>query len=268
MNLKIGLDEFQLFQAFVGKELGINLSDSKKALVAGRLAKRLKVFGLDSYQSYYEFITSQEGSAEKRQALDLLTTNETWFFREPKHFDFLSRYASQHKGSKPFRVWSAASSSGEEAYSIAMTLAESMNSSRWEVFGSDVSHRIVEKARTGMYPMARTEDINQDLLKKYCLKGTGENDGTFIIGKQLRDHVEFNEINLIESLPDTGMFDVIFLRNCLIYFDIKTKIKIVDGLLTKLRPNGIFMLGHSETITGINSDLDTIQTAVYKKTEQ
>ena len=176
--------EFNQFQSWLYQAAGINLSSAKKALVAGRLFKRLRHYELDSYGDYFKLIMSGQRADELQVALDLLTTNETYFFREPKHFDFLRQQVLPKAApGKVFRVWSAASSSGEEPYSLAMTLAEGLGTTPWEVVGSDISTQVLAKARSGHYAMGRAETLPQPLLVKYCLKGVGRQDGTFLVDK-------------------------------------------------------------------------------------
>jgi chemotaxis protein methyltransferase CheR len=256
--------EFTLFQEMIFRVAGITMSPAKKALVAGRLAKRVKHYGLTSFERYFRFITAAENKAELQIAVDLLTTNETYFFRERKHFDFLRNVLAERKSDiKPFRVWSAASSSGEEAYSIAMLLDDCLGSSPWEVVASDISTRVLEKARSGIYSMARTDDIPQTYLKRYCLKGDGQNEGLLMVAPDLRSRVSFLQVNLNANLPNIGEFDVIFLRNVMIYFSQDTKREVVERLYPRLRQGGYFMIGHSESLNGINNSLSVMQPSIY-----
>ena len=174
----------------------------------------------NSYTEYFRLLSSGQDPAEVQTAIDLLTTNETYFFREPKHFELLREQASAARNSgKPFRVWSAASSSGEEAYSIAMVLADCLEGSPWEVVGSDLSSRVLQQARLGHYSTARTKHIPQPYLQRFCLKGTGAQDGTLLIDRALRARVQFLQVNLNTRAAALGSFDVIFLRNVMIYFN-------------------------------------------------
>ncbi|CAM3369575.1 SAM-dependent methyltransferase [Pseudomonas floridensis] len=258
--------EFGQFQSWLYRAAGINLSPAKKALVAGRLFKRLKHYELNSYSDYFKLIMTDQRNGELQIALDLLTTNETYFFREPKHFDFLRQHVLPHATpGKMFRLWSAASSSGEEPYSLAMTLAESLGTTPWEVIGSDISTQVLAKARSGHYPMERAETLPQPLLVKYCLKGTGRQSGTFLIEKNLRNRVSFVQVNLNETLPDLGEFDVIFLRNVMIYFNQETKRKVVARLLPRLKSGGYFIISHSESLNGVNDTLKLITPSIYRK---
>lgn len=258
--------EFRQFKRWLHQTVGIHLSDAKKALVAGRLSKRLKHHNLDSYGEYFQLITSDDATAELQAAIDLLTTNETYFFREPKHFAFLrDRILRQIAPGQTFRVWSAASSSGEEPYSIAMTIADVLTTMPWEVLASDISTHVLTIARAGHYPIARAQHIAQPQLAKYCLKGTGRQEGTFLIDQRLRSKINFAKINLNETLPSVGDFDVIFLRNVMIYFDQDTKQKVVARLLPKLKSGGYFIVGHSESLNGVSNALELISPSIYRK---
>lgn len=260
--------EFDDFQKLLFRIAGITLSSAKKALVVGRLQKRLQHHGLPTFGTYYELLSRPEHRAELQIAVDLLTTNETSFFREPKHFAFLRdnvlRVVPRGRG---IRVWSAASSSGEEPYSIAMTLADNLSEAPWEVLGSDLSTRVLARARSGHYALERSEQIPPALLKKYCLKGVGASAGTFLIDRLVRQRVTFRQINLNAPLPDVGIFDVIFLRNVMIYFDLNTKQQVVARLLEKLRPGGYFFVGHSESLNGVSDAVASIAPAIYRKPE-
>lgn len=262
--------EFQQFQSWLHFTAGINLSPAKKALVAGRLSKRLKHFNLTSYGDYFRLISHKAQAAELQIALDLLTTNETHFFREPKHFDFLRlQVLPTAPPGKTFRVWSAASSSGEEPYSLAMTLADSLANgplgTPWEIVASDISTRVLEKARSGHYVMDKAQNIPQSLLSRHCLKGTGTQAGTFLIEPGLRGRVQFMQINLNTALPKIGEFDIIFLRNVMIYFNMDTKRQVVARMLPLLKPGGFFIVSHSESLNGITDGLQLITPSIYRK---
>lgn len=258
--------EFAQFQAWIYSSVGIKLSSGKKALVAGRLSKRLRHHQLVSYGKYFEFIMSSAQQGELQIAIDLLTTNETYFFREPKHFEFLEQHIIKSLPiRKIFRVWSAASSSGEEPYSLAMCLAEHLGSSPWEVIGSDISSKVLAQAQAGHYPMERARNLPNSLLAKYCLKGIGSQEGTLLIDRLLRERVHFLYVNLNEALPELGEFDVIFLRNVMIYFDHETKCKVVARLLPRLKPGGYFIVSHSESLNGVCDQLKLIAPSIYRK---
>lgn len=258
--------EFGQFQRFIYDAAGITLSPAKKALVSGRLAKRLQSCNVNSYGEYFRLLASGGAEAEVQMAIDLLTTNETYFFREPRHFDVLREHACNiRKPGQTLRVWSAASSSGEEAYSIAMVLADCLEDSPFEVVGSDISTRVLQRARTGHYPMERARHIPAAYLRRFCLKGTGSEQGTLLVERALRSRVQFMQVNLNAPLPRLGMFDAIFLRNVMIYFNGDTKQQVVARVLSLLKPNGIFIIGHSESLHGVTDGVQPVVPSVYRK---
>ncbi len=258
--------EFQDIRSWIHQVAGINLSNQKKALVMGRLSARLKHHRLASYSEYFRLLKSGAQPVEVQIAIDRLTTNETQFFREPKHFDFLrDRILTSRSSRHVFRAWSAAASSGEEPYSIAMTVAAALGDAPWEVIASDLSSRVLELARTGHYSLARAKNIPRSLLQAYCLKGVGTQDGTFLVGPQLRSRVRFEQINLVGALPQLGMFDVIFLRNVMIYFDMPTKRNVVARVLRHLRSAGYLIVGHSESLNGVTDAFEPVVPSIYRK---
>jgi chemotaxis protein methyltransferase CheR len=264
--IPLSISEFKKFQSLLYTTVGINMTEAKLALVNGRLARRVQQVGLNNFDQYYKLITGDNARGELQVAIDLLTTNETYFFREPKHFDFLrDTIVPNYKSSQLMRIWCAASSSGEEPYTIGMTLAESLPNGNWELMASDISSRVLERAACGLYPMERAKDIPRHLLAKYCLKGIGSQEGSFIIDRQLKSKIQFCQINLNNSLPNTGMFDVIFMRNVLIYFDAQTKAAVVRRALDQLKVGGYFIVSHSENLHGITSSLNAVKPSVYIK---
>ncbi|HTJ93764.1 MAG TPA: CheR family methyltransferase, partial [Pararobbsia sp.] len=179
--------EFARFQRFIYDAAGITLSHAKKAMVCGRLSKRLAALRLASFSEYLEVLFSGEAKAEVQIAIDLLTTNETYFFRETKHFDLLATLAQSDGAARaPFRIWSAACSSGEEPYSMAMVLADRLGERAWDVVATDISSRVLRRAQTGHYPLERTRHIPPDYLKRFCLRGIGEQEGTLLVARPLR----------------------------------------------------------------------------------
>lgn len=265
-QISINAAEFQKFKLWLYSTAGIDLKETKTKLVEGRLACRLRHYNLGSYAAYFKMITSKNAIVEAQMAIDLLTTNETYFFREPKHFDFLKNnlLAKVRKGEN-FRLWCAASSTGEEPYTLAMTLAEGLGTTPWQIVASDINLQVLEKARSGHYALERAHNIAPQLLRKYCLKGVGSQEGTFLIQKTLRDKIEFNQINLIKALPDIGEFDVIFLRNVMIYFDNETRTQVVNKIVHLLKPGGYLFVSHSESLVGINTQLKIVQPSIFIK---
>jgi len=258
--------EFTQFQDFIYRIAGINLSFAKKPLVVGRLAKRVDHYRLSSFGDYFQLLKSGAHPDEVQMAVDLLTTNETYFFREHKHFDFLrDTILAQRSAVKPFRVWSAASSTGQEAYSVAMVLADKLGGQPWEVIASDISTRVLETARGGHYPLPQAEHIPQDYLSGYCLKGIGAQEGTFLVARTLRERVTFMQVNLNTQLPKLGDFDVVFLRNVMIYFDMEIKRQVVQRIAEKIRPGGYLLVGHSESLNGVTDAFRSVKPSVYRK---
>jgi len=266
--VRISDTEFGQFQRFIFEAAGITLTDAKKALVSGRLAKRLHVCQVASYGEYFRLLTSGAAPSEMQTAVDLLTTNETYFFREPKHFQFLKKEITggSLRGSVSPRVWSAAASTGEEAYSVAMLLEDCLPGQPWEVMGSDISARVLERARAGHYPMQRIDQFPPGYLQRFCLKGRDAQEGTLLVQRSLRNKLQFLQVNLNEPLPHLGgAFEVIFLRNVLIYFNLETKRKVVTRVLNLLKPGGYLLIGHSESLVEVTDAVELLAPAIYRK---
>jgi chemotaxis protein methyltransferase CheR len=257
--------EFARFQQLVLQVTGINLSDQKRALVVGRLGSRLRHRKVDSFSAYYKILQDPREGDELQAAVDLITTNETSFFREEDHFRVLRDHIQGLRPIPfPFRIWSAASSSGEEAYTIAMVLADLLGSAEWQILGTDISTRVLERARRGIYPLERATAIPQDFLRRFCLKGQDRHEGLFLISRQIRERVSFTQANLCQPLPRLGPFDVAFLRNVLIYFDLLQKRRVVEAVMAQLKPGALLIVGHSESLTGIGEGLVAIRPTVYR----
>ena len=259
--------DFQIISHLMADISGIRMAAHKRALAAGRLMKRLRALQLDNFSDYVALLQNPQQQEERRIAVDLLTTNETFFFREKPHFDLLQKLLQQHPR-RSLRIWSAACSSGEEVYSLAMTLAEGLESgTHWEIVGSDLCRQALDKTRQAVYPLQRTENIPPEWLNRYCLKGVQSMQGMFRIRKDLCQHARFLCLNLNDALPESlGSFDIIFLRNMLIYFDQKAKQQILQRVLKQLKSGGLLFVGHSEGLHGTDLPLTTYAAAVYRKT--
>lgn len=243
---------------------GIRLGEAKRSLVAGRLQKLALQRGLHDLDSFVDELLRRRDPGELAAVVDKLTTNETYFFREVEHYDHLAEWLrSRSKPAAGWRVWSAASSSGEEAYSIAMLLASQLGLQGWEVLGTDLSSAVVEKARTALYPMDRARNLPQAFLKQWCRKGLDEYEGQLLVCRDLRDRVRFECANLMRELPPIGEFDVIFLRNVLIYFDNDGKRQIVQRVMRQLKPDGVLYTGHAESLANLDLPLRAVAPAVY-----
>jgi len=221
---------------------------------------------MHSYQQYYQHLTSPAGVEEMEVAIDLITTHETYFFREPKHFDYLQQHILPAVAAQDeFRVWSAASSTGEEAYTLAMLLDSGRPHRPWQIVGTDISQQVLADARRGLYVMARGERIPPQHLKRYCLKGRDRYNGYFLVERALRERVEFRQANLTQPMPELGLFDLIMLRNVLIYFDLPTKQLVLKHVLERLKPGGWLMVGHSEALHDSSLPLDLLSSSIYRK---
>jgi chemotaxis protein methyltransferase CheR len=266
-TISITQKEFKEISGFLCEKTGIYLADSKSYLVVHRLMKRLEALQIDSFSHYAAFL-KKNWDSEIQYLIDNLTTNETFFFREEEHFKFLEEIMkSDFAMNSEVRIWSAACSSGEEVYSAAIVLGESLIHRNWEVVGSDISDKVLDKARNGSYSIKRSDMIPRQYLKKYFLRGIGSKEGEFIIKDNLRRNIRFLKINLYEKISNIGLFDVIFLRNALIYFDIETRRKVIGNVLPLLKKNGYFIVSHTESLVGITDELELQKhrSSIYRK---
>ncbi|MFP5247792.1 MAG: CheR family methyltransferase [Thermoanaerobaculia bacterium] len=250
--------EFALFQRLIHRQTGIFLPETKKALVVARLSKRLRMLNLHSFGAYFELV--ERDRAEHTLMLDSICTNETRFFREPRQFDFLEtsvlpewrRRGEQGLMPKRIRAWSAACSTGEEPYSLAMLLRTHFPlDAGWnvEILASDISTKVLAAAREAVWPIERANDIPVDYRRAYMLRGVRAEEGKMRAQPNIRSMIEFRRINLNdERYAVEGPFDLIFCRNVLIYFNRDTKAAVIDRLARHLSPAGLLFLGHSETL--------------------
>jgi chemotaxis protein methyltransferase CheR len=258
--------EFKWIREWLHGETAIELPDHKRSLVSSRLLRRVRAREAASFGEYFELLEAPDEEPERRLARDLLTTNETSFFREPKHFEFLRRQVLPGRAAgRPFRVWSAAASSGQEPYTIAMELAEHLGLDvAWEILGSDISQRVLDRARAATYDIEGAK-LPPEYLKRYCLRGVAEQRGLLRIQRGLRERVRFQSIALHEPLPQIGRFDVVFLRNVLIYFSQATRQQVISRIEPLILPNGYLFVSHSETLQGVTHQLASVQPSVYRK---
>ncbi|XVU28876.1 CheR family methyltransferase [Actinoplanes sp. CA-054009] len=260
--------DFDYITGLLYDHSGIRLAPGKEALVSSRLDKRIRALGLPGYSDYVRRLRERFDPGELRHLIDLLTTNETFFFREQQHFDYLRRVViPERQTGRTFRFWSAASSSGEEAYTAAMVIGDVLPPHSWEIVGTDISSRIVENARAALYPIAAAEKIPRPLLRRFCLKGRDEYTGLMTVTKELRSRVQFHCRNLNHDFRELGKFDVIFLRNVMIYFDMDTKRALVPRLVEQLVPGGHLIIGSSESLNAIPSKLRMIEPSIYRLDE-
>ena len=262
---------FKKISTLMYDSIGLSYNESKKPLILSRLKTRYEKLGIRRLDDYVNLIADEANAAEFQMAVDLLTTNETYFFREPKHYEFLEKELSGKKFKQPLSIWSAASSFGDEAYSTAMLLADMQMSGRvapgWSILGTDISHRVLLSAKAAIYPADRLRHVSPERLKRYCLRGEDEAEGQVMIQEKLRANVHFGQLNLCQPYSGIGPFDVIFLRNVLIYFDTQTKADVVDRALKFLQPGGLFFLGTAEGRVKCETPLLSVQPGVFRKPE-
>lgn len=265
--------EYRFLSELIYEHSRIHLGHDKRELVAARLGRRLRATGQASFKDYCALLKTREAKSELAKLVDVISTNHTFFFREPKHFQFLAQtilpgWRSQLKG-QPFRTWCAASSSGEEPYSLAITLAEFSRlhpDFRWNLDSSDICTDVLSKALSGIYPEARAEEIPADLLRRYFQRGTGKWAGHFRAKAELKATMQWHHLNLFqEQYPFTEKFHLISCRNVMIYFDRPSQEELVTRMASLLLPGGYLFIGHSESLTGLRHSLQGIQPAVYRK---
>lgn len=266
--------DFNYLAQLAGTRAGINLSSGKRELVYGRLAKRLRKLGLHSFKQYCDRL--KEGDDEElTNFINSITTNVTSFFRENHHFDFITENIlpnlinNQVGVAKPrLRIWSAGCSSGEEPYSIAMVLMESIpDIARWDakILATDLDSNILEKASKGIYPLQRIQDISLTRRKRWFSMGVGNNLGTGKVVNDLRQMITYRQLNLGEEWPMRGPFDVIFCRNVTIYFDKPARIKLIERFANLLSDGGHLIVGHSESLFGLTDRFISVGRTVHQK---
>ncbi len=241
--------DFERVRAMLYKHSGIKLNDSKMDMVYSRLARRLRATGLKTFQEYLVRVEKQHDE-EWETFINSLTTNLTAFFREPHHFPLFKTHVLSLK-KRPIRIWCSASSTGEEPYTLAMTMVEAFNTYKppVEIIATDIDTNVLNKAKAGIYPMDRIEKLPQETIKRFFLKGSGSNADNVKVRKELCDLISFRQLNLLDTKwPISGMFDVMFCRNVMIYFDKDTQYKILQRFEPMLESDGLLFAGHSESL--------------------
>ncbi len=276
-NLRLTDKEFELFRQLIYREVGISLSDHKRELVRSRFARRLRLHGCKSFQEYYDRLMAGElGAGERVQMLNAITTNKTDFYRERVHFDFLAeefvpalKAHAARTGDRRIRIWSAGCSSGEEPYTLGITLREAVgNLLAWDIriLASDVDTDVLGRAAEGIYPLERVADIPKPILQRHFLRGTGSQCGLVQVNKEVRALVTFRRINLLEDpWPIHTCFDCVFCRNVMIYFDKPTQRRLVERFAACLKAGGYLFLGHSESLFGISDQFVFLHNTIHRK---
>lgn len=266
--------DFSRLSAFIYNTAGIKMPPAKRIMLQSRLHKRLRELGMDSFSTYTDYVLSERGQQEELiHMLDVVSTNKTDFFREPVHFDFLRDQVLPEfysdASNRTLKVWSAGCSSGEEPYTIAMVISEYLQRGvrgDFQVLGTDISTRILHAGVNAVYKEDRVAGIPLELLHRYFLRSKDREQPTVRIVPDLRRKVRFQRLNFMDSTYNVGdMFNVIFCRNVLIYFDRKTQEEVISKLCTRLVPGGYFFLGHSESIMNMDLPLSTIQPTIFRR---
>lgn len=269
-EFKFTRQDFAFIRDLVKEKTGIALSDAKRDMVYSRLSRRIRQLGMNSFYSYCELLRD-ESNEEFVNFVNAITTNLTAFFREPHHFEYLSKQALPHflisrRAAGRLRVWSAGCSTGEEPYSIGMVLLESMPA-HWDVklLATDLDSNVLQTARTGLYPMERLKSVSEARLRKYFLKGRGAAQGYAKANEALHELIHFNQLNLMGEWPMKGPFDVIFCRNVVIYFDKPTQAVLFDRFADMLADDGFLFVGHSESLYRVTERFELIGQTIYRK---
>lgn len=263
--------DFRCLQRLVLRHTGITLSPAKRDMLYSRLARRLRALGLRRFKEYCALLQEDGDSEELRHFTNAVTTNLTAFFREPHHFDylrdeFLPAMIERRADQRRLRIWSAGCSTGEEPYSIAITLAETMPRD-WDVriLATDLDSNVLDRARQGIYSEERTAEVPERLKRKWFLRGRAAHQGKVRVRRELRDMIRFRQLNLMHEWPMRGPFDAIFCRNVIIYFDKPTQSRLMDRFADILADDGRLFLGHSETLYRVTDRFQLLGRTIYRK---
>jgi len=266
--------EFKRLSDFIHTEVGIKLPLSKKVMVEARLQKRLRLLGKNGYRDYFEFLFSAEGLDEELvHLIDVITTNTTEFFREPRHFEIMTEqtlpmWRSQHGTGRPFRLWSAGCSTGEEPYTLCIVLSEFASrfaGFRFNVMATDISTRVLAMAQNGIYPEERLAKMSTELKRRYFLRSKDKAKRLVRVAPEVRRIVDYRRLNFMDAFAFPEPLDTIFCRNVMIYFDRATQERLLQKFCTQLLPGGFLFIGHSESLTGMDLPLRQHAPTVYRK---
>lgn len=263
--------EFRGFREIIYRETGIHISEHKRELLTARLSRRIRSLGMRRFGEYLAAVEREP--SERVEMVDRVVTNETRFYREPKQFELIEntvlprwRAEAERGGrAKKVRVWSAGCSTGQEPYSIAMTLLANLEGWSIEILASDISGRALRQASAGLWPVEKAAEIPDHLLQTFMLRGVRSQSGRMLADDRLRNVIRFQRVNLHDELPDVGTFDLVFCRNVLIYFDVASRTKAVNRLLGRLVPAGYLFLGHSESLLSSGLRLRPVSPSVYTR---
>lgn len=266
-------DEYNFICDLVYNQSRIKLGPNKRELVMARLSKRLRALSLRSYGEYCQLLKSRAGEEELSDLLDAMSTNHTFFFRESSHFDFLKnvvlpQMAPKDAAAPRLRVWSAACSSGEEPYSLALLLADYYGAKKadWTIDCTDISYKILRKAQEAVFPSDRLKEVPPAMVSRYFQKVPPPGSDEYQIVDEIKDHLKFQRLNLLgASYPFKQPFDLIVCRNVMIYFDKPTQGELVNKFWPLLKPGGYLFIGHAESLTGTTHNYKMIKPAIYQR---
>ena len=274
-NAKMSSDDFDRLSRFIYEQSGIKMPPVKKIMLQSRLQKRLRELRITSFKEYADYVFSDQGQKhEIIHMLDVVSTNKTDFFREPVHFDFLEdtvlpEYIANSPQKSNFKIWSAGCSSGEEPYTIAITLNEFKSKNLqfdYSILGTDISSQILQNAALAVYKDERIVNIPLELKRKYFLRSKDKEKKTVRVVKELRQKVRYNRMNFMDNTYNiVDVFDVIFCRNVLIYFNRETQEQVISKLCPKIKTGGYLFIGHSESIMGMDLPIEQIKPTIFRK---
>jgi len=260
--------EFDRIKRMAYDFCGVDLK-GKQILVSARLGKKIRLLKLQSFTQYCDQVEADASGQLFTEMIDALTTNHTSFFREARHFDFLRNTVLPGlSGQGPINIWSAACSTGEEPYTIAFSVVDALGAetySRLAITATDISTRVLERAKSGLYPIASLGALSNELKRECLMKGTGSYANQCMVKASIKQMIDFRQWNLLQPCTSIGPFEVIFCRNVMIYFDQNTQQTVVENLVSRLAPGGYLLIGHAESLNGITHSLDYICSATYRK---
>jgi chemotaxis protein methyltransferase CheR len=269
---QLRMEVFKQFADLIYKESGIYMGEHKQALISARLGKRMRFLSIKNFDDYYEFIQKDQSRQELNNLLDAVSTNVTYFYREPDHFNLLASLVRQWVKERQtrIRIWSAACSTGEEPYTMALILLEAVrNMSDIKILATDISNSVLAAARKGEYEGKKLEKISGKMIEKYFTPtGNNGNNGKklYRVNGSIRKMIHFSRLNLSSPpYPMKGPMDIIFCRNVMIYFDKRVKKRLLEDMYRLLKPGGYLMVGHAESLSGILSRFKSVKPSVYIK---
>lgn len=265
--------DFERIKHLAKQRSGIELGEHKKEMIYSRIVRRIRTLGMTDFNRYLQFL-EENPEAELTNFINAITTNLTSFFRESHHFDYLKNTVipellQKKKSNRRIRIWSAGCSTGEEPYSIAMTLHDNLGHERWDtrILATDLDTNVLAHGRAGVYSKERIGNMDAQLVKKYFTSNTAKDSGdeTMETSDTLKSLIKFNHLNLLGEWPMKGKFDIIFCRNVVIYFSKDTQRELFDRYANLLEPNGYLFIGHSESLHGVSQRFESVGRTIYRK---